>query len=321
MGTRDVLRIGGWRPKMNPKKTHVCPICGKGFTSKQGLEQHMRVKHPNGTANVAKRKRERKSKGKDAVTNPSTIVLSLVEPLPNAKGVGAHVFLPGASGLPRLDAMGRIYEQWCLEHLRYELIPTVGTTVSGTYTAAVDYDASDIITAPEGLSNCSPRIVKPLWQGGSITVPPKDAMKSRWHFTMPTSGGGFTASHAFYLSADEDKNPKVSVHYSIRFKGPAPFTVATPFSVGSDKKWYDEKGKEVESVKLTANSSVPFEYNGPSTWWDTFSKGLGNVSIAIDNTVQSWRRITGIMYPIVSSVALAETGVVAGQYLALRGRR
>lgn len=94
-----------------------------------------------------------------------------------------YEFLPGATGMPHLDARAGLYEMYKIIGVRFIYKAAVGTTVNGEVLLGVDFDSRDIVPSYQGTAALQPKATGPVWRDFGLRVPPGRAMKQRWLLT------------------------------------------------------------------------------------------------------------------------------------------
>lgn len=315
---------------MPPKlKKHNCNICRRMFATASSLKQHRVDAHNNvsvrRSAPSAARPRSRPNSVKNSVvrlTNrfssaTSLNTFSLEEPLIFSENLSTYTFLPGVSGLPRLDQMGRLYEQFKLIRLSYHFKPSVGAMNDGFYAAGIDTDAKDLPTTLHSVLVLQPKVYSPVWKETTLTVNPSMVMKGLWHFTAhhpSRDSPSYTHAIAVYC---EKFRPMCLVNYTVQFQGPTSGQKDQIYTY-TDSKWYDSNGKVITQIDNTPHSSVPYTYQGPKSYWDSFVKLLENVSVNSESLVGKLFRITGTFIAHTPSIVMP-AGATDSTLLSLRG--
>lgn len=140
-------------------------------------------------------------------------------------------FLPGASGLPQLDAIGSLYESYRLTApVRVEFKSSSGTINNGSIIAGVDYDGRDISTGYSAAAALMPKFVGPIWKDHSLSVEPARAMNKKWLFSQgPTTSGeaAFAVVYSATGSAGSGAVGDIWCQYSVEFISPKISTTST----------------------------------------------------------------------------------------------
>jgi len=152
---------------------------------------------------------------------------------PVVNGTTQFLFTPGSSGLPHLDARGRMYEMYRLRGpVRVQYRAAVGTTTNGEVLIGVDYDAKDAVLSYQGTAALSPKSMTPVWKDSVLVVPHNRAMKQKWLVTAtdisPTTAGGTPINYrddaiAFGLnitSTGASATGSVWIEYNVEFASP-----------------------------------------------------------------------------------------------------
>lgn len=165
---------------------------------------------------------------------PGTVIVRYKELLgPVTQGTKQYLFVPGSSGLPHLDARGRMYEMYRLRGpVKVQYRAAVGTTANGEVLIGVDYDAKDAVLSYQGTAALSPKSMTPVWKDSVLSVPHNRAMKQRWLVTAtnltPSTTGGAPSNYrddaiAFGLnvtSTGTAATGSVWVEYNVEFASP-----------------------------------------------------------------------------------------------------
>lgn len=165
---------------------------------------------------------------------PGTVIVRYKELLsPVTQGTKQYLFAPGSSGLPHLDARGRMYEMYRLRGpVKVQYRAAVGTTANGEVLIGVDYDARDAVLSYAGTAALSPKSMTPVWKDSLLTVPHNRAMKQKWLVTStditPTATGGSPTNFrddavAFGLnvtSTGTGATGSVWIEYNVEFASP-----------------------------------------------------------------------------------------------------
>lgn len=94
-----------------------------------------------------------------------------------------YEFLPGATGMPHLDARAGLYEMYKIIGVRFIYKPAVGTSTNGEVLLGVDFDSRDIVQTYLGTAALQPKSTGPVWRAFGLRVPPERAMKQKWLLT------------------------------------------------------------------------------------------------------------------------------------------
>lgn len=92
------------------------------------------------------------------------------------QGVSSLSFMPGKSGLVKLDQLGKAWDRFKIHkaHMRYAT--NTGTTVSGAFILGVDYSAEQTASTKADVLALDPRCDGPLWENMIVRVDPARAM-------------------------------------------------------------------------------------------------------------------------------------------------
>lgn len=95
--------------------------------------------------------------------------------------------IPGVSGLPHLDKLGKIHGRYRWNALSFEYRPSVGTTTAGTATMAIDSNYKDTLQKTKAdLYTLQPNLSTPLYKAGRLVVPKPLLMPVPWLETRRT---------------------------------------------------------------------------------------------------------------------------------------
>jgi hypothetical protein len=109
----------------------------------------------------------------------------------------ALIFVPGASGLAQLDALGSLYESYRMTGpIHVEFKSSAGSVNNGSIIAGVDYDARDINLGYASAAAKMPKFVGSITKDHRLTVEPARAMNKKWLFS---ESGGSAGEPAFAL--------------------------------------------------------------------------------------------------------------------------
>lgn len=185
-----------------------------------------------------------------------------------------HLFCPGVSGLPHLDARAAMYEMYRLKGpVKVEYKTAAATTTAGEIVLGIDFDPKDFNLSYAATAALSPKTVAPVWRNAQLSVPVSTAMKQKWyttatHIDVPTT---ITASEQAILNWPYD-----TVAFGIQVTSTANQTT------GSLWVEYDI---ELASPKLldvrTGTSLVPYN-NGKAVGeaTDVFNSGASACPVA-----------------------------------------
>lgn len=237
----------------------TCPVCHAAFPTKSALASHM-TSHQTG----------RRRGGRGATVSSNVTTLALEEYWGTSAGTTVkHLkFLPGASSLSRLDALGSIYEQYRIRTLVIRLAPIVGMNTSGAVVAGWHYDYNRQPGNYSEIAMCSPHASGPVWSAMTLTVPPRVVMRQSWYATHQ-AGSDIADSVAGGLSVvttGGNYSTSVWCRYVVDFQGPTLAKSVSDYLYVYDKKqarWTDEKGAVVTELPATSgNYSIDLEIDG-----------------------------------------------------------
>jgi len=165
-------------------------------------------------------------KGKSAVSGSAdSLRVSYKEfwSIPPASAVGFYSFIPGNSGLARLDQFGQLYDLYRIENVRIEYRTSTGSTQSGMFHMGLDYDSLDQPSTVSGVTALNPVVSVPVWQNAQLRVQVDRAQRQKWLFTYgstvrpdPGSSTGFSvATYSGLAQAGE-----IWCEYSVVFASP-----------------------------------------------------------------------------------------------------
>jgi len=116
-------------------------------------------------------------------------------------GVNKYVFQPGKSGVPHLDNLASIHEQYLILHFTIEYLPSSGTNQSGNITMGVDY-APNNTRAKQDIPLLEPNASGTIFQRHSMTIVVNRAMKGNTWLNTTAAGVSDTRDKAFALYID-----------------------------------------------------------------------------------------------------------------------
>lgn len=258
---------------------------------------------------------------------PGTVIVRYKELLaPVMKGTTQFIFTPGSSGLPHLDARGRMYEMYRLRGpVRVQYRAAVGTTTNGEVLIGVDYDAKDAVLTYQGTAALSPKSMTPVWKDSVLVVPHNRAMKQKWLVTAtditPNTTGGTPFNYredaiAFGLnitSTGESATGSVWIEYNVEFASPRvpePIVNASVVnSVGAvsvaQHSGYTCPVDPGHNFYITSSSGLP-SYNTGYTQLDTGeTNGVSwtLVKRAEEASTNIWGSLTGLSTNLVTLLA------------------
>lgn len=233
-----------------------CPLCRRMFETKAELRQHRLTcnavpgkKKKEKTTTVTNQASGVQSYAASFTGNDSTTVLKAEElayVLDNQvdsnslNSTNRLNFWPGASGLTRLDQVGRMFEQYRVLSLKVSYKTSSGTVTSGSSITAFDYEASDFPIELGALQVRQPRIRVPVWQNAEFKLDPSRVNKSSWMFTaagVASQTPGFTSAGYIVSSAPGAEAMtaygEVWIEYEVLFTGPSTSNSNVVYTSGS----------------------------------------------------------------------------------------
>jgi hypothetical protein len=94
--------------------------------------------------------------------------------------VVAKSFLPGMSGMPMLDAIGKIYDRYRITSLRFHWKTSASMTTTGALILGVDGDVTNTGGTLAYAQALVPKYRGPVWQEGTVSIRAQDLMTKRW---------------------------------------------------------------------------------------------------------------------------------------------
>lgn len=133
-----------------------------------------------------------------------------------------RVFLPGNSGLSKLDAFATTFECWRLRSAKVHYVPTSGTQSVGSQTLALDYDPTDLPTTLAGVMAMNPVAKGPVWSPICMDVSPARCNKAKWMYCFGTSTHpGLDAGFALAAwNTGQANNGEFWIDYTVEFTNP-----------------------------------------------------------------------------------------------------
>lgn len=271
----------------------------------------------------------RKKSRRQARLPPGTVIVRYKELLsPVVEGTTQYLFIPGSSGLPHLDARGRMYEMYRLRGpVRVQYRAAVGTTANGEVLLGVDYDAKDSVLTYQGTAALSPKAMSPVWKDSTLTIPHNRAMKQKWLVTAtdisPTTDGSSPTNFrddavAFGLnvtSTGTGSPGSLWVEYNVEFASPRvpePSVNASFVNNVNSGSLVDRSGFQCpvgpgDSFYLAASSGAPSFNNGYTKVSTGTTDGVGWTLVKrAENVADSiWGNLTGLTSTI-STVMTSE---------------
>lgn len=133
---------------------------------------------------------------------------------------GQVTVYPGTgSGLAFLKRQAGIFNSYRVLKCKLLYRPQVGTTEAGTVVVGVSYYTVPASADPRGFH---PKMVVPLWQEQSLTLPPGQIMRQRWMETESASQDN-VMFHINYSCTKADAG-SLYLDYVIELTNPKPVT-------------------------------------------------------------------------------------------------
>jgi hypothetical protein len=135
-------------------------------------------------------------------------------------------FLPGASGMPMLDAIGKIYDRYRITSLRFHWRTSASMNTSGAIILGVDGDVTNTGNKLAYAQALVPKFRGPVWQEGTVIVRTADLMTKRWLSTGVANkikDPAYAACAAVLAIANAQKDTpygEVWCAYNIEFSSP-----------------------------------------------------------------------------------------------------
>lgn len=115
-------------------------------------------------------------------------------------GLNTFRFRPGHSSWTQLDALGKLFDLYCLpqgqHHVRFT--PSVPTTVQGSVTIGIDYQNNKNVVSEDDVVNLHHSTRKNIFVENRMAIEPRLAMKSRWHSTSYSNSTDKTLPETAY---------------------------------------------------------------------------------------------------------------------------
>lgn len=274
-------------------KTKICPQCQKSLVSKNALLQHVRAKHGGGTATVPNPQSKRsggsrrgnrnnagsgnKSQGRvesgvdildtstfKAGSLPGTLLFTLTLSVVELAGT-------------RLAAVAGLWSRWRPKALSLQIIPSAGSTSSGSYivgwSADPDYHLTTGDSAIRTVAAMVPSLQRHISSPLTFKIPCDSLQK--WYLVRGTVDGetshgalfGVLAAAIGNLTADSSVSFSMRLNWTIEFSNPrlpekeeAETIYAeddyTPYFTDSISDWAG--GKKLTLKAKEGGSAVPF---------------------------------------------------------------
>jgi hypothetical protein len=262
------------------------------------------------------------------------------------------VFLPGVSGMTRLDAMAAQYDLYRVLACTIEWRTSAAATTSGRIVLAVDYDASDLPTTLTQLAAIQPQVRPVCWEDASLTLDTSKVMRQKWlrcNTSVLYDAVGFVLSFAQYSAGAcgevwcrydiEFSNPKdPTIAYALLAVTPNTSTSATSYSIS---QWSSGADRPSFNVNSAVGYAIQVAFSTPGYYVlhltgvvfngfgdqgvfqaavDARLKGLYGQDAYIDcinavwNTYEgvTWNVTYGINIPSCAAIGLAGSGEAMG---------
>lgn len=217
----------------------------------------------------------RRRRGARATTAPGFTTLTLEEYYGIAQKGATHIeFAPNRSSLPRLDALGAIFELYRVRSLEVEIKATVGTTQAGLVIVGWAPDSKPSSTADFAM--LSPKKAGPVWSNFTLSIPQRLVMRSAWYKTY-RSRLDASIYRAGYISVSvSDGSTSVWVRYTVDFQGPTSVSRPAERLLTTDgSTWKDADGNKVDTLESSPTAeSIEVELGGEPSRWDAATQRL-----------------------------------------------
>jgi len=131
------------------------------------------------------------------------------------------LFLPGASGLPQLDALASLYESYrLLSGVKVEFKSAAGSVNNGSMIAGVDYDARDIVLGYSSAASMMPKFVGSITKNMQLTVDHTRAMNKKWMFSAGQAAGDAAFAVVYSNTASLSGVGDIWCEYTVEFISP-----------------------------------------------------------------------------------------------------
>lgn len=270
---------------------------------------------------------------------PGTVIVRYKELLTSVPaGTSQYLFVPGSSGLPHLDARGRMYEMYRLRGpVRVQYRAAVGTTTNGEVLMGVDYDAKDCVLSYNGTAALSPKAMSPVWRDSTLNIPHARAMKQKWLVTatdisvtsgVPTNFREDSVAFALIVTNTGNASPgSIWVEYNVEFASPRvpepvvnTSVVTNTSSAGlTNHSGYTSPVAAGGSFYLASSGGTPSFNEGYKTL-ETGQTGGVNwtlVNRATEAVSDTWGSLTGLTTTIVSVLASENLHALIRAYKAI----
>jgi len=146
------------------------------------------------------------------------------------KTVEKVVFIPGSSGISRLDAYAKLFDLYRIKSCRVMFRSTCSSNTNGRMVLGCDYDASSVPNTTSQVDDLRPSVSTNTWQSSEIVINPERANKQYWLRTNQGQSNveqaAFVAS--YYSTAPTDIIPgDIWIEYDLEFTSPKDPTTAT----------------------------------------------------------------------------------------------
>lgn len=180
------------------------------------------------------------------------------------------IFMPGNSGLPHLDALGRLYESYKMTgDVRLEFKTAAGSVNNGSVIAGVDYDARDASLGYIDAAALSPKFVGSITKDHSLSVTAARAMNKKWLFTSSQTEAAGEAAFAIVYSTTGTTGSGRTVgdlwiEYQVQFISPkrSEILVSTELTtIGADGVTYNTVSNDTDATRLSVHAANRFGEN------------------------------------------------------------
>jgi hypothetical protein len=141
--------------------------------------------------------------------------------------VNGASFVPGASGLPLLDGVAKSFDRYILRRFEVFYYPSCGTTRDGAVVIGIDWDPAAKDDTLRVVQVLQPRIRTPVWEEGTMVLPPNRLMSRKFLLTAPGAGKATDPDYSAFLvrcavTASDKKGAvgEVWVRYCVELSSP-----------------------------------------------------------------------------------------------------
>lgn len=174
-------------------------------------------------------------------------------------------FAPGNSGLPMLDNVASLYDQYKIVSCLLEYRTVTGTTTSGELVSGVDYNPETTDTSYESIVLLSDKMMGPLYQDMQTRVSVDKSMKNMsWRYTTQQDAGVGPAFQQITSATTAVPNLVVGrmwVKYVIEFCSPKKSSVSAggtfAYTQAEVLNLSNGSSGEVAEVETTTTSTFP----------------------------------------------------------------